>query len=331
MDATHRYRRWAGIVGVFVALTASGCSSSDSPVSSTATSDADSARSAPASGGGIEEFTILGGPDWLAADGDRLFVRRDNGGIDEIDTGTGAVVASVEIEGDPCQGIGVLDGEVWTCSGPDVVAVDMAEQRVTATIPVGKSYEQGTLAGAFGRVWVLTGDGSTLVSIDPATDAVDRTIALGVRGTDLAVSDDSVWAVSLVAAAVVQVDPTTGVVMRTIEGLDEPTTIAIGGDGAVWVGGGTTSRIDPGTGEVTATSPARPGPEGALAVVDDDVLVRSEADFLQRLDGTTAESVASWEAPEGVSSGGDVAVAGGSVWVSAYDDATLVRIPLGDD
>lgn len=266
---------------------------------------------------------IPGGPDWMAADEKFLYLKRDDGGVDRIDPGTDKVVASVEVEGDLCQGIGVGFGAAWVCQGADVARVDLDAMKVVATVKVGKAAEQGHLATGFDRVWVLVGDGSTLVSINPATNAVEAPIVLGARGTDLAVGQNGVWVVSGLDDAVLRVDPAARKVVSRTGGIDEPRTVAV--SDAVWVGAFTsTARLDPATGRVIATVPVGTGREGGISATEDQVWVRSKDQFLRHVDPATNKVTEGLSAD--VTSSGDVLVAFGSVWTSAYDDATLFRL-----
>ena len=319
------------VIGMIALVAALGaCSSDDSadpPPGGRATTTAPAPADADADAdAGMTAISVLGGPDWLAVDGDDLYVRTDNGGVHRIDASTSKVVGSIDVEGETCQGLGAAFDSVWTCSDHDVVRIDRSLDAITAQIPVDKVFEQGTLAGGFDRLWVLTGDGSRLVGIDPATNAPDPPIELGVRGSDLAVSDDGIWVSSYVSSAAAFVDPTTRTVTKRVEGLDDPTGVAIADDGGVWFGGATTARVDPATATVVATIPVGPGPDGAIATEGNRLWIRSGVRFLEQFDAATGEAIGDWDVPNGVTSGGDVTFAGDAVWTSAYDDATVFRI-----
>lgn len=275
---------------------------------------------------GIVRLAVPGGPDWLDTDGRFVYVRRDAGGVDRIDPATTSVVASVEVPGDACQGLGAAFGSVWTCRGRDVLRMDLDAGTVTATIAADKARLQGNLQGGFDRLWVLAGDGSRLIGIDPATNALDPPIELGLRGTDLAVGEGAVWVVSHLAGALVRVDPAARAVTARVDGLGALYTVAVG-EGAVWASGTVTVRIAPDTAEVTTTvEAAGTGNSGALAVDDGTVLVRSADDFLQEIDAVTGEVRAVEPRPPDVDSGGDVLVAFGSVWTTGYDHEVLLRL-----
>ena len=327
-----KHRLCAAVVGAVMLVTLASCGDDDDEARAATTSteaDAPSttaavATTAAAESGGLLRLEVLGGPDWLAADDRYVYVKRDDGYVDQIDPDTNEVVASVEVGGELCQGMGVGFDAVWTCRNTDVARVDFETGRVETTIPLGKASVQGTLPAGFDRIWVLLGDGGQLTGIDPTTNVADPPIELGVRGTDVAVADDGVWVASSPDGAVVRVDPATRAVTARFDGLDRPSALAVGDD--VWAGGAsTTVRIDPTSGTVIDTIEIGVGLDGALALDGTSLWIRNAADFLQHVDTETgAVEMISADAP----SGGDVLVAFGSVWASAYNDAALFRLPL---
>ncbi len=337
--------RGTALAALLALLTFSGCSSGR-------TGDADGASGEPAgtTGAGTtsaqpsaapEGFPVLpvearqqarlriiGGPDWIAADAHGVWVKRDSGQVDLIDPDTDEVTASVEVDvgGQLCQGIGAGLGAVWTCAGSDIVRIDPESRMVTARHSVGKAFSQGHLATGGGRLWVLTGDGSTLVGIEPTTGAVATTVPLGVRGADLAFGDAGLWVVSTLDDQVVRVDPDRAEVTLRVPDLQSPVSLAV--TDQLWVGTMSgTLRLDPATGDVLATAPIGTGRDGGVAVADDAVWVRSAERFLVRLDPTDARPVEGFSSD--TPSGGDLTVAFGSLWTSAFDDATVFRLPAG--
>jgi outer membrane protein assembly factor BamB len=260
----------------------------------------------------------------MAVDDDGVWVKRDDGTVDRIAPDTGDIAVTATVSGEPCQGVGAGLGAVWACAGADVVRIDPQTGEVMATLAVGKTFSQGHLVTAFDQLWILTGDGSTLVGVDPRTGEPVTTVPLGARGTDVAVGDAGLWVVSQVDGQVLRVDPAGTVAVR-VTGLPRPTAVAV--TDQVWVAAvGGTSRIDPATGEVQASTDIGAGLEGGLAIAPDGVWVRSADRFLIRLDPDTAEPVAGVTAD--VESSGDIVVAFDSVWTTAYDDAALFRLPV---
>lgn len=279
--------------------------------------------------GGREAISvrIMGGPDWLVADDHNVYVKRDSGQVEVLEPATAAVVASVEVGGDLCQGLGDAGGTLWTCSGTDLVRIDPTSGSLLATVSVGKAHQQGELSTGFGKVWVLVGDGSSLVGIDLVTNLPGEPIALPVRGTDIAVGPDRVWVVSAPDNAVVEVDPEGAVVVRRIDGLIGA-RMAIEVPAGLWVAGSTASyRIDPATGTVLVTVEGGVGSDGAIATADgQSVWIRKGGVTLNNLDAETGELLEEMSADIG--SGGDMVLAFDAIWLTAYDDNILLRIPL---
>lgn len=266
---------------------------------------------------------LVGGPDWLAVTPEAVWVKRDSGHVDGIDPSTNTIAATGTVSADLCQGLGASADGVWSCSGTDLVRVDPATGAVAATVPVRKVYDQGQLAVGHGHVWVLTGDGSTLVGVGTATDAVEVEVPLGVRCVEATVTTTHVWIACPFDGLVLRVDPTTAEVDGQVGGVPGARAIAAADD--VWVGyDGGLAQIDTERVEVTAAVEVRPGRTGSVAATADAVWVRAADPFLRRVDPETlalAEEITSTE-----TSGGAVIVAFGSLWATAYEGRSLYRI-----
>jgi len=97
------------------------------------------------------------------------------------------------------------------------------------------------------------------------------------------------------------------------------------------VGGASASyRIDRATGAVTATVNGGIGYVGAITADDSSVWVRKGGVTLQHLDAATGALLEEISEPISADAGGggDALVAFGAHWVTFFDDATLIRIPL---
>ncbi|MDQ4037557.1 MAG: hypothetical protein M3313_04220 [Actinomycetota bacterium] len=326
------------VAGLLVALAA--CQTSTGPSSDSAGTDGSTASGAAASSpysyetlqiGGREAISVRipGDPDYLAADDEYVYVRAARG-FAALDPETAEVLSSLEIDAEPCNGLGAEAGTVWTCSGTDVVRVEGGSDAVQASFPVTKASEQGHLVIGFGRVWILQGDGSSLLGIDTASNEPGEPIRLPIRGTDLAISVDRVWVVSALDNTAVEIDPSTGAVGRRIEGLPGARA-AVAVPGGLWVGGASASyRIDTATGAVTATVDGGVGYVGGITADDSSVWVRRGGVSLQHLDAATGALLEEFSEPISADAGGggDALVAFGALWVTFFDDATLIRIPL---
>jgi outer membrane protein assembly factor BamB len=268
---------------------------------------------------------IIGGPDWLAADEQHVYVRRDDGHVDMLNPETGAITLTVDVGGDFCQGIGAGDVTIWTCSDRDVVSIHPGTGEFGSPIAVGKATEQGHLVVAFHRVWVLAGDGGTLIGLNSGTGTSEIELDLGARCLDVAADERSVWVSCALDDVVLRVDPVAAEVVDRVD-IVEPRAVAFS-PGAVWVGAASeVVRLDAETLDVVATIDGGAGRYGGIAADETAVWVRRAASPLVRID--TATNEVTDELDLGVGSGGDVLVAHGSVWTTAFDDAALFRIDL---
>jgi outer membrane protein assembly factor BamB len=269
-------------------------------------------------------YLILIDPDWLVADEGNAYVQAAEQ-VYVLDPETGAVRTTIVNASDGCQGIGAGLGGVWTCSGTDVIPLDPNSATTGAPISVNKTAQQGHLAVGSERLWVLTGDGSTLVGLEPETGDVIDQIALGARCIDVAIDDADLWVTCAADDVVLRID---GATLAVVDRLDvtEPQRVAFT-DGAVWIGAaGSVSHLDPQTLEVVETIDGGTGRYGGLSANDAGVWVRRAAAPLVRIDPVTNEVTD--ELDLGVASGGDLLVAHGAVWTTAYDDQALFRIDL---
>ena len=275
-----------------------------------------------------EASTQLASPDWLTFDGSYLWVKQDDGMVVRIDPRTnrpkGKVRADTKSE-HLCQGIGSGGGAVWSCSGSDIVRIDPRRLTVTDSIPVGKVFDQGRLVFVDGRIWVLTGDGDSLVGIDTATASPGSPIALPDACSELSAGPETIWVLCPVAGKVLAVDPASASVAAELE-IDSP-TFAAATESDLWVGSaGDLVRVDLETLEPVARFLGLdPGPDGDVAVDGEDVWVRTPAGFLHRIDAAS-NTVAEQIEPDEALSGGAVLVAEGSLWTTAFDDGLLLRL-----
>ncbi len=268
-------------------------------------------------------FDMPGEPDGLVVTAGSLWVIKATGTVVRIDPATNTEIASIPggPQGEGCQGFGASESAVWSCLGDGIVRIDPATNAVVATLPIVKTFDQVHLPFMSDRVWVLTGDGSTLTGI--ADDAVDSEIQLGARCTDLAGTDTEIWAICPFTAEVVRVDVNASEVTARVAGFEDVRRIAAGD--AIWVGfRGGVARINPESAEVTGVADAAPGTQGDIAAMPEAVWVRAEGRFLRRIDPETLDVLEELSAPE--ASGGAVLEAYGSLWATAYNDNVMYRL-----
>jgi DNA-binding beta-propeller fold protein YncE len=123
------------------------------------------------------------------------------------------------------------------------------------------------ITGDDSAIWVRNGVSGNLFRIDPQTNTLVATIAVGSGDGDVALGQGAVWAVSSDESAVVRIDPQTNKVMAKI-----PIPLTAGGayaittsPGAVWVtefAEDELIRLDSHSNKVVATIPNQPGAIG---------------------------------------------------------------------
>lgn len=184
------------------------------------------------------------------------------GTLTRIDPNTNASPARIDVGASAPYNVWTGAGSVWVAGdqGADVVRIDPETNSVVAHIPVGdgpadlafdgsdvyvidhrdrtlfridahtnKSQLVGTIPGGApermvlvgGRLWI-TGRGTDLLEVDPATGDVVRTVEIGAGGIDVVASGDTLWVPSRndevdargfpTMAALRRVDTTSGAV-----------------------------------------------------------------------------------------------------------------------
>jgi hypothetical protein len=273
---------------------------------------------------------LSGNPDWLAGYGGFVWVKRDSGMVSKIDPASGQQVS--EVRGDTksdqyCQGIGAGGGAVWSCSGSDVVRIDPNSVMVTASVPVGKIFDQGRLVYAARHIWIIGGrNGDKLIGIDTTSLARTRPVALGRTCTDLGSGNGSVvWVICRDANAILRFDPRTLRVTKSLK-VDAP-TVARSANGALWVGTDTdVVRFDASSLRKIAVFPdLAPGYGGDLIVGSDGVWIRTERSFLSRIDAKTNRVVEQIRPPAALPGGSALSFAG-ALWTDTSDANHLLRL-----
>lgn len=168
-------------------------------------------------------------------------------------------------------GVDVGLGSVWAAFGDSTLArADPAPPRAAGVGSAGTG--PAAVVVAFGSIWVVNSGDATVQRFSPLTfeDGPTRVLAAGSMPTGLAAGEGAIWVANTGADYVTRIDAGDfgSNAVRPIPVGDGPTNIAIG-DGAVWVAaaGGSISRIDPETNDVTATIPVG-NPLGGMVVAD---------------------------------------------------------------
>lgn len=231
------------------------------------------------------------------------------GTVQRVDPTTGAIVATIT----------VADPQRLLAAG---CAPSSEHAYATGSFGLRACDAPSAVAAGAGAIWAVANDANAIVRLDPASNAITQTIALGFAGWSLTATEDAVWVSDYANDAVVRVDPRTGRVVARIPVPAWPTEIAASGD-AVWVvcsAAGTVVRLDGTRNAVTATIGVGAWPL-AIAVAGDDVWVRGGAvragGGLSRIDARTnaVALVVQAGAPEGREGVSSIAATDRGVWV----------------
>lgn len=242
----------------------------------------------------ISKIPVPGGPDWLGMGFGSVWVSNapDNS-ISRIDPRTARVIARIPVGQDPCLGVGIGFESVWipNCKDKTLSLIDPKTNQVARTTSVEIAGEgEGAIGVGESSIWLLTNrkgtDSGTLSRISPRTGKVVADIAVPAKSFVALVGFGSVWVTSTGGNVVVRIDPRTNRIVAKIRVHHTPRFTSIGA-GGVWV-------LNQSDGTVSRINPST-----------------------NRVAATIVVGVPG--------PGGDIAVGGGSVWVSS-DGVPVSRI-----
>ena len=277
----------------------------------------------------IAVFPVEGTPDWQVVTSDALWVSNGpKNTIHKLDPKTNTVVAAVEVGKRPCSGLAEGFGSVWVplCGDMAVGRVDLATNKLVATIPVGPANSEGGIVTSPDAVWMPTDlANGKLARIDPKTNTVVATISVAPGSVAVAYAEGAVWVSSPMGSVVTKVDAKTNEVLATIPTGPTPRFITAGG-GSVWTlnqGDGTVSRIDAKTNKVLATiETGCPGTGGEISFGEGYLWFTVFEIPITQIDPSTNAVVKQW-----FGEGGDaIRIGHGSIWVSNLRQQNLWRI-----
>lgn len=194
------------------------------------------------------------------------------------------------------KGVLVNGDTVWVAStrGGSVQRIDQRTNKITANISVGPTGPSGPnwLAQGLGSIWTSVPNTSSVVRINEVTNAVQATIRISGRTTPcggLAVGSTAVWVATCEGAYVGQIDPATNTQVGEVDlGSFSFNPVLIGD--STWI--------------------APTGPR------------------LVRLDPVSHDIDRAVLPGTGLTGGGDVLVAAGSLWVLDWKENRVLRLPL---
>jgi YVTN family beta-propeller protein len=182
---------------------------------------------------------------WVPLCGDRALAR--------IDAKTAKVTATIPTGVADSEGsIAVGAGSVWLITDPKgtLGRFDPATNKLVAEIylPPGSYGMAFGPSGADAALWVTSTDGNVVSRVDPQTNLVAESIAVGKAPRFITVGEGGVWTLNQGDGTVSRIDPKTNKVVATIEvGVPGGGGEIAAGEGSVWVTSFEypLSRIDP--------------------------------------------------------------------------------------
>jgi ABC-type branched-subunit amino acid transport system substrate-binding protein/streptogramin lyase len=113
-------------------------------------------------------------------------------GLVRVSPRSNAVTATIRIPSDGLNDIAVGAGAVWVSDEGGVVwRIDPGRRATRRTIPVAKGVDSLTFASGF--LWAVNPIEGTLSKIDPSTNEVSKTIAIGGTPRDVTADEGSLW------------------------------------------------------------------------------------------------------------------------------------------
>jgi virginiamycin B lyase len=219
------------------------------------------------------------GSDWVTIDSAVWVSSKSKNTLTRIDPKTNTVAASIALD-QPCSGLASGFGSVWVplCGEQVLARVDETTNKVIAKIPTTIADSEGSITTSTDTVWLVTGTKDTLVRINPRAGKIVNSVKVAAGSVAVRYGIGALWVTSPEKNVVTRVDPVTKTVVATVPVGKRPRFLAVG-DRDVWV-------INQGDGTVSRIDP---NTNSVSATIDC---------------GITGD-------------GGDIAVGGGFVWVSA--------------
>jgi virginiamycin B lyase len=282
----------------------------------------------------VATLRLEGYPDWIEIAEGSVWI--SNGSfMQRFNPDTNDLVAEVELD-KPCAAFTIGFGSVWvaSCGKQAIVRINLEDNKIGATIPVGIANEEGSIVAAENGVWVLSDAKGILSRIDPRTNQVIARIPVKPNSFAVMAGYGSIWitntgdpdAGTKTAGSIQRIDPKTNKVVATINVGKGPRFLAVG-EGGVWTINqidGSVSRIDPKTNTLVSSLFCDvAGTGGDIAIGGGFVWVRAKNKLLLAIDPSTNGVIASFGPPSG---SGAVRASANAVWVSSHDINTVWKL-----
>ena len=269
---------------------------------------------------------LPGSPDFLAADGDDVWILNINR-VEKLSAKRKKPVLTVPIPG-ACGAMIVGFNSLWvaSCSKQVIYRIDSRTGKLLSVIPCGISDKEGEIMLAIGdsSLWVLSDSIGVLTRISTNTNKIQTLIKVLPNSHCVVFDFNAVWITNTTTNSVQRIDPKTNKIVATINVGKTPRFLASGENG-VWTfnqGDGTVSHIAPEQNKVVANIDTKvPGGGGDIATGAGRVWVRAKkARFLQTIN-PVSNTVETIYTP--ISGSGAVRVTKHFIWVTAHDINTI--------
>ena len=182
-------------------------------------------------------YPVAGSPDWSVVSDNAVWVSsaRLNHVVQLLPgsdaAGKTGIVAEVER---PCSGLAYGWGSVWvpTCGKHVLTRLDERTGKATAEIAADPANSEGGITIGDGSVWMVVKP-STLIRIDPGTNATISRLDLPSGTQNPAFGDGFIWISSFAHDRLLKVDPKSNRVVATIAVGPKPRFLTVGA-GSVW-------------------------------------------------------------------------------------------------
>ncbi|HEX7159210.1 MAG TPA: hypothetical protein VF214_09365, partial [Edaphobacter sp.] len=162
-------------------------------------------------------YPVEGSPDWSVMTKDAVWVSSARvNHVVQLLPSTGKVGLIADIPR-PCSGLAYGWGSVWvpSCGAHKLLRLDESTGKVTAEIDADPANSEGGITIGDGSVWMVVKP-STLVRVDPATNAIISQLELPSGSENPAFGDGFVWVSSFGHDQLLKVDPKANKIVETI-------------------------------------------------------------------------------------------------------------------
>jgi virginiamycin B lyase len=272
-------------------------------------------------------FQLGGDPDWLALTDDSVWITNSKlNRIVRLDATTDKSAESLPLA-NPCSGLAVGFGSLWSpsCTDHNLVRIDLKTRKIVATIPAAPANSEGGIAIGAGSVWLVTAPKGILARIDPLTNRIVAQIEISSGSVAPAFAGGSVWITSTGNNLLTRVDPATNKAVSTTRVGKAPRFLTVGA-GSVWTlnqGEGTISRVDATSGKLVATIDAGLSGKGGEITYGEGAIWATLIGFpLTRIDPATNKVTQQFSGKGGDS----IRVGLGSIWLTDLFGGDVWRI-----